>query len=111
MYDNALDRAPPPDGLANWVSQIAAGLPLSDVVIAFADSAESKALRAGPTTELVLAGPGGINMSVPTTCAGVSEVRLSSAREPRAPAPAEENPTSVPIPPAMSGNQPWRSER
>ena len=40
MYDNALDRAPPPEGLANWVSQIAAGLPLSDVVIAFADTVQ-----------------------------------------------------------------------
>ena len=35
--------------------------------------------------------------SVPTTCAAVNDVKLSSATVPNAPAPEDENPTSAPI--------------
>jgi len=49
------------------------------------------------------------NISVPTTCAGESVVRFRSANEPSAPDPAEENPTSTPIPAAIHGSHSERS--
>jgi hypothetical protein len=74
MYLNALGRQPESGAVQAWVLAMNAGLSRADVLLAFADSAESKGKWAGSTdddrpltNELLLnGGPGGLIATVPS---------------------------------------------
>lgn len=63
MYQNALQRTPSAEEVQGWVSDLQGGASRASVLVAFADSAESRALNT--TSELQLSGSGGLNASVP----------------------------------------------
>jgi hypothetical protein len=68
MYFNAFGyhSSEDPNGAAWWVNQMTAGgLTQAQVLVGFSDSAESVTKYGGSTNELVLAGPGGMSMTVP----------------------------------------------
>jgi len=51
LYNNVLGRAPEPSGLAGWANALRAGLPRTEVVTGFSESAEYAAKTSGEVSE------------------------------------------------------------